>query len=182
MPHRIPENFRAIGRVVSLHGLQGALKVESWSDFPERFEALRWIYLRRVTGELERHEVKNVRFGSRHILLKLEGLTHREQVEEYREAELLVPDEESWPLPQNHYYVSDLIGMETVGTDETLLGEVIEIDAGGAQDILRVQGPFGELMIPLVDEWVSEIDIAARKIRVSNWKNLVNPEESKDED
>jgi 16S rRNA processing protein RimM len=182
MPHRIPDDFRAIGRVVAPHGLQGALKVISWSDFPERFETLRWVYLKGVTGELARHEVKNVRFGSRHIFLKLEGLTHREQVEEYREAELLVPDEESWPLPPNRYYVSDLVGMEAVGTDETLLGRVIEIDAGGAQDILRVQGPYGELMIPLVDEWVPEIDIAARKIRVSNWKNLVNPEKSKDED
>jgi len=182
MPHRIPDDFRAIGKVVAPHGLQGALKVESWSDFPERFEALRGVYLRRVTGELARHEVKSVRFGSRHILLKLEGLTHREQVEEYREAELLVPDEESWPLPQNRYYVSDLVGMETVGTDETLLGRVIEIDAGGAQDILRVQGPHGELMIPLVDEWVPDIDIVARKIRISNWQNLVNREECKGED
>ncbi len=182
MPHRSPDDFRALGRVVAPHGLQGALKVESWSDFPERFEALQWVYLRRVTGELARHEVKNVRFGSRHIFLKLEGLTHREQVEEYREAELLVPDEESWPLPQNRYYVSDIVGMAVVGADDTLLGEVIGIETGGAQDILTVRGTLGELMIPIVDEWISEIDTAARKVRISNWQNLVNPEECKGED
>jgi 16S rRNA processing protein RimM len=182
MPHSIPDDFRAIGRVVAPHGLQGALKVEPWSDFPERFAALQWIYLRPVNGEPARHEVKSVRWGDRHVFLKLVGFTQREQVEQFREAELLVPEEESWPLPSNRYYESDLLGMTVVGSDETLLGQVIDIETGGAQDILRVEGPFGELMIPLVDEWVPDMDVEARKLRVSNWENLVNPEECKGED
>lgn len=182
MPLPSPEDFRTIGKVVAAHGLQGTLKVESWSDFGERFTALGHVYLRTPSGELSRHEVKGVRLGPRYVLVKLADLTRREQAERHREAELLVPDEESWPLPPNRYYISDFIGIEAVGTDETALGHVSDVVAGGAQDILVVEGPYGELMIPMVDEWVLEVDLAARKIRVANWQDLAYPEECKDAD
>ena len=35
----VPEGYLAIGRVVSVHGLRGELKVELHTDFPERFAA-----------------------------------------------------------------------------------------------------------------------------------------------
>ena len=42
-----PEDVRAIGVIVGAHGLQGTFKLASLSDFPERFEALRTVYLLR---------------------------------------------------------------------------------------------------------------------------------------
>ncbi|MBU1707418.1 ribosome maturation factor RimM [bacterium] len=177
-----PEEFRAIGKVVAAHGLQGTLKVDSWSDFDERFDALEWVFLRVEGREPERYKVVDVRFSSRYVLLKLDGLTRREQAEEFREAELLIPESESWPLPPNRYYVSELIGLEAVGMDETILGFVTDVITSGAQDILVVGRPHGELLIPIVDEWVSEVDIAAGKVRIANWQGLVFPEDSNDED
>lgn len=176
------KDFRAIGKVVAAHGLQGTLKVESWSDFAQRFFALKWVYLKVKGGELSRHKVKDVRLGSRYVLLKLEGLTRREETEDFREAELLIPEAESWPLPPNRFYISDLIGLEAFGTDGTVLGQVSDVLTGGAQDILSVDGPYGEMMIPLVDEWVRDIDIASGKVHINNWQSLVNPEECKDAD
>jgi len=175
-----PEDFRIIGKVVAAHGLQGTLKVESWSDFPERFTALKQVYLRNTKGELSLHEVAGVRFSPQYVLLKLVGVSRREQAENYREAELLVPDEESWPLSTDRYYISDLVGIEAVGTDETILGQVVDVATGGAQDLLIIEGPHGELLIPMVDEWVLKVDLAARKILVANWRDLIYPEECKD--
>jgi 16S rRNA processing protein RimM len=177
-----PEDFRAIGVVIAAHGLQGTLKIESWSDFPERFSALKRVYLKTTVGELSEHRMKDVRLGPRHVLLKLADLTRREQAEDYRGAEVLVPDDESWPLPPNRYYISDLVGIEAIGTDDIVLGTVTDVAVGGAQDILIVEGPFGELMIPLVDQWVVEVSVLTRKVRIANWKDLVNPEECKDAD
>ena len=177
-----PENFRAIGKVVAAHGLQGTLKIVSLSDFDERFDALEWVFLQVEGREPARYKVVDVRFSSRYVLLKLDGLTRREQAEELREAELLVPESERWPLPPNRYYVSELIGLQAVGLDETMLGSVTDVICSGAQDILVVDGPHGELLIPIVDEWVSEVDIAAGEVRIVNWQGLASPENLKDAD
>ncbi len=177
-----PEDFRAIGKVVAAHGLQGTLKIVSLSDFDERFDALEWVFLQVEEREPKRYKVVDVRFSSRYVLLKLDGLTRREQAEELREAELLVPESERWPLPPNRYYISELIGLQAVGLDEMMLGSVTDVICSGAQDILVVDGPHGELLIPIVDEWVSEVDIAAGKVRIVNWQGLVFPENTKDAD
>ncbi|MFH1009820.1 MAG: ribosome maturation factor RimM [bacterium] len=171
------EDFRIIGKVVAAHGLQGTLKIESWSDFPERFRTLTWVFLKQPSGQLSRHEVKNVRFGTHHVFMKLDGLVRREQAEEYRDSELLIFDKESWPLPPDRYYVSDLIEMAIVGTDGTELGRITDAQTGAAQDILVVEGPYGELLIPFVSEWVTEVDMTARRLRVANWQELIYPEE-----
>jgi 16S rRNA processing protein RimM len=177
-----PEDFRVIGKVVAAHGLQGTLKVESWSDFPERFVSVRRLFLKRTDGKISSHEVKNVRSGSRHVFIKLVDLHRREDAEEYRESEVLIPDEESWPLPPDRYYVSELVGMAVLGADGTELGKVVGAEARQVQDILTVDGPFGELLIPMVSEWVTEVDMAARKIYIANWQALAYPEECRDAD
>ena len=174
--------FRIIGKVVAAHGLQGTLKIESWSDFDQRFDALKWVFIKAKGRELSRYKVKDVRFGSKYVLLKLEGLTSREEAESIREAELLIPDAESWPLPSGRYYISDLVGLAVVGTDETNIGRVINVLVESAQDILVVEGPFGELMIPFVDEWVGEVDLDLKVIQIKNWQGLVYPEECRDAD
>jgi 16S rRNA processing protein RimM len=177
-----PEDFRIIGRVVAAHGLQGTLKVESWSDFPERFASVRRLCLKRPDGQISSHEVKNVRSSSRYVFIKLVDLHRREEADEYRDSEVLIPDEESWPLPPDRYYVSELIGMMVLGTDGTDLGKVVDGNAGEAQDILTVDGPFGELLIPMVSEWVTEVDMTGRKIQIANWQALAYPEECRDAD
>ena len=177
-----PEDFRAIGKVVAAHGLQGTLKIDSWSDFAERFDALEWVFLQMEGGDPKRYKVVDVRFSTRHVLLKLDGLTRREQAEELRGAELLVPESERWPLPPNRYYISELIGLQAVGMDDTMLGAVTDVISSGAQDILVVDGPHGELLIPIVDEWVSDVDISAKKVRVLNWQGLVFPENTNNAD
>jgi 16S rRNA processing protein RimM len=177
-----PEDFRAIGKVVAAHGLQGTLKVDSWSDFDERFDALEWVFLQVEGREPARFKVVDVRFSTRHVLLKLDGLTRREQAETFKDAELLVPESERWPLPPNRYYISELIGLEAIGLDETKLGSVTDVICSGAQDILVVDGPHGELLIPIVDEWVSDVNIAAGQVRIADWKGLIFPENLNDAD
>src|SRR6188508_2187233 len=34
----VPEGYLAVGKIVAVHGLRGELKVELYTDFPERFE------------------------------------------------------------------------------------------------------------------------------------------------
>ncbi len=47
-----------------------------------------------------------------------------------------------------------LLGFSVVDSEREGLGEVVEVLAGTAQAVLVVEGPFGEVMIPVVDEFV----------------------------
>jgi 16S rRNA processing protein RimM len=91
-------------------------------------------------------------------------------------VELCVSDEESWPLPEETYYIADIIGFQVFGDDDTALGTLQNV-IRGSQDVLQVDGSFGELLIPFVEEWVGEVDTQARTIFIRNWRKLIDTED-----
>ena len=173
-----PDDLRAVGVVVGAHGLQGALKLSPLSDFPERFDALKTVYLTRGDEIVAQAHVKRVRHAAAHVHLTLHEITTREAAEALAGVEVCVPDSETWTLPENVYYVSDLLGFEAVGDDGTKLGVLRKIIAG-PQGILEIEQGAHEYLVPFVDEWVGKIDAESRTIEILNWRRLLSAESGK---
>ncbi|MBI5059109.1 16S rRNA processing protein RimM [candidate division KSB1 bacterium] len=169
-------DYRAIGHVVGVHGLQGTLKVVQLSDFDERFDALTTVFFLRDAEVVAQHTVKKVRWGARNLLISFRDLVTREAAEQLTGTDMCVPERESWGLPADTYYSSDLIGYRATGAGADDLGQLVAIRAG-AQAILEFSGSRGELLVPFVKQWVGEIDTAAHTIEILNWRELSGGEE-----
>jgi 16S rRNA processing protein RimM len=174
-----PGDLRAVGVVVGAHGLQGALKLHPLSDFPERFQALKTVYLTRGDEIIMQAQVKRVRYAVARIHITLREVTTREAAEALTGVEVCVPDSETWTLPENVYYASDLLGFEAVGDDGTQIGVVRDILAG-PQGILEIAQGTQEYLVPFVDDWVGKIDTERRTIEIVNWRRLLSPEIAND--
>jgi 16S rRNA processing protein RimM len=170
-----PEDLRTVGVIVGAHGLQGTFKLEPLSDFPERFQALRMVYLLRGETVLGRYQVKNLRWANALLLVTLKEIRTREEADELRGVELCVPDAESWELPEDVYYTSDLLGFTGIAEDGTVLGTLTEVHEG-AQDILQFMKGEEELLVPFVREWVGQVDMEKRTIEILNWRRLNDSE------
>jgi 16S rRNA processing protein RimM len=170
-----PDDLRAVGVVVGAHGLQGALKLHPLSDFPERFQALKTVYLTRGNEIVMQAQVKRVRHAAAQVHVTLREVTTREAAEALTGVEVCVPDSETWTLPENVYYVSDLLGFEAIGDDGTRIGVVRDV-LTGPQGILEIAQGTQEYLVPFVDEWVGKIDAESRTIEILNWRRLLSPE------
>lgn len=171
-----PDDLRTVGIVAGVHGLQGTLRVLPLSDFPERFSALRTIYLMRSGTVFAAHEVKRVKWMKDVVLMTLHNVTKREEAEELRGVEICVPENETWPLPENVYYTDDLIGYHAVADNAAVIGTLTGV-IEGAQDMLVVSTARGELLVPFVHEWVGDVNAEKRTIEVLNWRKLTDAEE-----
>ena len=174
-----PDDLRAVGVVVGAHGLQGALKLNPLSDFPERFQALKTVYLTRGDEIIMEAQVKRVRYAVTQVHLTLREVTTREAAEALTGVEVCVPDSETWALPENVYYASDLLGFEAIGDDGTKIGVVRDV-LTGPQGILEIAQGTQEYLVPFVDEWVGRIDAESRTIEILNWRRLLSPETVKE--
>ena len=134
------KDWLLIGRVVGAHGLNGHVKVYPESDFPERFTAPGNRWLKKPNGELVQVKLTSGRFleGKNQYLVKLEGVNFRDQAEDLRKAELLVPESDRLALDPGEFHVSDLIGLTVVlQEDQSVLGTVSNVFTTG-HDILEI--------------------------------------------
>ena len=70
-------------------------------------------------------------------------------------------------LPEGVYYIADLIGCEVFSDDGENLGKISDVFNTGANDIYAVSAPQRkDLLIPVMDETVLNVDIENKKVIV----------------
>jgi 16S rRNA processing protein RimM len=141
-----------IGRVGRSHGRDGAFVVQDASDDPRRFEVGARLF---VDGE-EAVVVDSKQAGGRPVI-RLDRAA--------APGATLEIDRSSLPAPEpDHYYVSDLVGLEVVREDGASLGLVRDVQAFPANDVIELDTG---LLLPLVEACVKEVDLGGRRIVVA---------------
>jgi 16S rRNA processing protein RimM len=161
-----------VGRVIKPHGLGGELKVRLHWDESDALDRVDSVVVRR--GDEERElAIESVRSSPPGVLLKLEGVDDRDTAETLRDALILVPRDALPPLEPGEYYLSDLVGLAVVGPDGPV-GEVVEVRTHPSVDAAVVRLPDGKLVEqPLVEPWLEEVDLDAKKLVLSSLDGLV---------
>jgi 16S rRNA processing protein RimM len=163
-----------VGRVARPHGLRGQVIVNPETDFVEdRFRTGAIFWTRSARGE-EQLTVTSARVQNGRPVIGLEGFSAIEDVERLAGLELRVPEGELHPLDAGMYYHHQLIGcaVETVAGER--VGHVVRVNGGAAGSLLEVDGPRGEVLIPLAVEICVEIDIAQKRIRIAPPEGLLD--------
>jgi len=145
-----------LGQIVGAHGLRGQLKVEPLTDFFERFAKGTVITIQGVETTITEFTVHKGR-----PLIRVAGVSDMTTAQKLQWAYVEGADEEV-ELDDDEFLIEDLIGMRVVTTDGRDLGVVTEVLENPAHEILVV----GDVLIPFVDEFVSEIDDEANVILV----------------
>jgi 16S rRNA processing protein RimM len=160
------ERWMVVGTIVGSFGLQGELKVELNTDFPERFRDLTDVY---VGTERQRRQVAGSRKHGGRVLLRLQGVTSPEEAGALRGRELAVPRTEAMPLPEGHYYLGDLIGVEVRTVDGLVLGAVIDVLRTGSNDVYVVGDDRKPVLVPAIKDAVRELDLERRSLIIESW-------------
>lgn len=145
-----PEQRVAVGRVVGAFGIRGQLKVEPLTEFLERFDAGRKVLLDDRWVEVEDAFVQKDR-----LIVKLAGVDSRNDAEALQWRTLEALADEAPELDEDEYLSTDLVGLAVVTEDGRRLGNVSNVLAYPAHDILEV----GPIMIPAVRQFVKAVDL-----------------------
>ena len=154
-----------IGAVSKAHGIKGEVVVVLHDPGSTVIEGLHEIWL-----DGERRAVAGVRPGPHGWLVRLEGIDDRTRAETLRGAVVEV-DHEDVPLDDGEVILDDLIGCRVVRDDGAAWGEIVAIDVG-FQDRLVIHDGAVERLLPLVDVFVTDIDLDAGVVTVSPPEGL----------
>jgi 16S rRNA processing protein RimM len=165
-----------VGHLVNTQGVRGEVRVLSRTDFPDkRFKNGNRVFL--VHSNFPRPIPLTITSSRNHkqfILLTFEGHGNIDDVEKYKGGELKVPEDELTDLPENTYYIYQLIGCQVVSDEGQELGVVRDVLQTGANDVYIVKPPKGkDLLFPVIPDCVLDVDVANKKIVVHIMPGLL---------
>ncbi len=168
-----PEALLLIGRVIAPQGVRGLLKIESYARSEDTLLAAGRVYLRQSPEKISEHKILSALPYKRGSLIRLEGLTSRDQAEPYRGAEILIR-KEAVSREKDEFFWHELIGLKVYLATGRYLGTVKDILPTAGNDIYLVQEGKEEFLIPAVHEVVQTIDLENGKMILSEMEGLLD--------
>lgn len=157
-----------VGKIVNTHGLKGEVKVIALTDDPKRYNDLDFVLIDGVE-----RKIQGCKFQKDRVIVKIEGIDSIEEAEKYKNKYMEIPREYAVPLEEDTYYIADIIGCNVYDTNGKSLGEVYDVIQTKNNDVYWIRKP-KELLIPVLLEIVTDIDIDNRKITikpVGEWQD-----------
>ena len=157
-----------IGEIVSAVGIKGEVKVKSYSSGPDRFQRLDDIRLEKSAGVFDVKNIASAGIKGNMATIKFSDIQDRNAAESLVGAKLYIEESQLEELPEDTYYVRDLIGLRVLDQEDNPVGEIKDVLQNGPQDIYVIKLSEGkEAMVPAVKEFIKEIDINSKLIRIN---------------
>lgn len=158
-----------IGRIGAPHGLRGEIKIHPWTDSNDRFRDLTDCLI--VTDDEKDRtpaQVEGVRFLNSQVLLKLRGYDDRAAAEGLKNKILSVKREDAVKLPDDTWFITDIIGCEVYDKFRGLLGILSDVIQNTAHDVYVVhKSGINDVLIPVLKSVILNVDLKERRIDVS---------------
>lgn len=158
-----------VGRIVGLFGVQGWLKIESWTEpRTQIFRYQPWLLSAAPGEEMEVTGVTG-RPQGKGLIAQLPSIDERDAAAALVGQDIYVPREQLPPPGKGEYYWVDLEGLEVVTTENVVLGRVSHLFATGANDVVVVRDGERERLIPFVQgSYVRSVDLSGGRM-VVDW-------------
>ena len=160
------QEYFEVGQIVNTFGIKGFVKVKPFTDSIDRFEELKYVLIQK-DKQLIQMQIEEVKYKDMLVLLKLKGIEDINMAEKLKGCYLKIKREDSKKLPENTYFIADLIGLNVYTDEGNLLGKVDDIYNNKSSDIYVIKDELGkQILLPGTKEVIKQIDIENEKIVV----------------
>lgn len=168
--------YYLIAKIVSAEGNKGFLKIDSFSDSPERYSKLKKVYVD-FWGEKKIFSLQSVKRKKENILIKFKHFDDKQSVEVLIGREVFVDDKDLLKLPNGHYFIHDIIGSNVI-RNGVEFGKVTDVYSLTSNDVYVIRKKNGEeILIPAVHEFIESIDTLNKVLILKSGENFYEDNE-----
>jgi 16S rRNA processing protein RimM len=160
-----------VGRLTKAHGLKGAIKVELYTDAPEKRFVPGAVFSLQVPTTSSWHgkklELVELKFYNAQPVAFFKDVNDRSAAETLIKAILWIDqDLAQEPDEEDAWFDHQLVGLSVL-RDGVKVGVISKVDHFPAQDLLTVATSSGDVLVPFVKAIVASVDIKAGTMTVT---------------
>lgn len=165
-----------IGRIVGTHGIKGYVKLEPFTDFLDRFNKNKKIKIK-LNDKFFELLIEDFFIHKNLICLKLESIDTYEKAKSLQGSEIVIDEKDLKKLDKDEYYIHDLIGLKVINTKNDVIGKISDVIKLVSNDVYEIELNSGtKILYPALKEYIEEINIKDRFIRIKNYSGLIEEE------
>lgn len=172
------EELLLVGRIWRPHGVRGEVKVIPEAEVPERLAGIEVLYLGRSAEQAKPYDVQRLRFQQSKkgvsAIVAFEQVDGRDEAEGLRKMQVFALEEDLPPLAEDEWYIHDLVGLDVFDEEGRQLGTLRDVMSMPAHDVFIIaRSGQPDAMVPAVEEFLDEVDLAAGRIVVRPIEGLL---------
>jgi len=171
----VQPSFITIARIARTRGNRGEVLADLYTDFPDRFNQLREVWLVSNEGAHRQLMALEETWGHKgRIVLKFAGVDSISSAEPFRGYWVEIPADQAMPLPEGSYFDHDLIGCAVQDLSRNRVGIVSEVLHFAGNGQLVVKNLDREFLIPAVESICVKISIRDKQIVIDPPEGLLD--------
>ena len=153
-----------VGTVSGPKGLDGSLRIRSYTTQPEDITSYGPVSDKTEKNHYDIHILQSTKKG---LVVKISGIEDRDAAEAIKGLDLYVSRGSLPELDEGEFYFSDLIGLDAVNLNGSLIGKVKSVDNFGAGNVMELEMRDGNFRsLPFSLDVVPVVDIAGGRVVV----------------
>lgn len=163
-----------VGKIVNTQGIKGEVRVISKTDFPEeRYKKGSTLSLFMDGKKVTELTVASHRKHKNFDIVSFENHPNINDVEKYRDGILKVSEERLTELPENEFYLHQIVGLTVQDEEKNTIGKISEVMSPGANDVWVIERPKKkDLLIPYIEEVVLKVDLENQLVTIHMMEGL----------
>jgi 16S rRNA processing protein RimM len=167
------EDCFQLGYIVKPHGIHGALTIYLDTDNPDYYKELESVYVE-YQQKLVPFFIDHIKIKDNQATVEFQDIDGIEKASQYKGCTLYLPLDFLPPLGSGQFYYHDIIGFIAKERNLGKLGEVKTIYEANGNDLFSVLYKGKEVLIPIRDEFVIELNKEAREILLELPDGLID--------
>ncbi len=163
------------GKIVGTHGVKGMARVQVWADSQDFLSGFKRVYTDK-NGE-NKLEITKAQAHGNVCIVAFKGIDTIEDIEKLRGTVLYI-DRKDAKLPEDRYFIADLIGCSVFDADTNeALGVITDVSETGANDVWHIEKDGKEYLVPAIDSVIIDVDVENEKAIIRPLKGIFDDED-----
>ncbi len=162
-----------LGYVAKTHALKGEIQIVLDVDDPEEYEELDSFFIL-IKGQLVPHFIEKYNLQGNKAIVKLEDIHTIDAAKNLISCKLYLPLDNLPELDEDQFYYHEIIGYQIVDDQLGELGTIAAVYEMPGHDLLGMQYQGKEVLIPMTDAIVGNVDHEEEILHVNLPEGLLD--------